>query len=266
MRLPRPILDTEIFEVEIKKPDTDVFLKAAQLARENKFQNAAFCFIQGSITEIDNAPPTIQHLKNIPLVSGEIIVKEAFKLYGVDTKVESVHKCPRCGSMIINEQVEEYDNRFDIDNLEIINSEDGEPYILELVDPIILNGSKGMLLEIYSQTYRDICFKDLLKVENDPTLKSPISQMKRSYYECLIDLDGKVGAELSMKSDIDSLKKVFPFELLSFPDMRDFNNITKTLRKFGIQNNIDLVCDNCKKKFKDRIEFTSFFVSSLLSE
>lgn len=265
MKLPRPILNTEIFELEIKKPNTDSFLKAAGFARENKFQNAAFAFLDGSIAEINGERPTISQVRNIPLISAELIIKEAFKLYGIDTKVESIHICPRCNYRIINEENEISDTRFDIDDLEVLYSEDSEPYVLHLKDPIIVEGKKEILLEVTSQTFRDITIGDLIQVENDPTLKTPISQMKKAYYMCLTDMDGRLGPSLVGK-DTDALKKMFPFELMSYPDMRDFNSVTKLLRKYGIQNQKQMECPNCNKKFSDKVEFTSFFVSSLLSE
>lgn len=256
MKLPRPY---KVEKVELKKPDSDTILNVYEKSEQGKIYSAMLHVLEGGIVK-----PV--ELREMPLVSAEVCVTEIFKLYGIETKVENIHTCERCFHKIKHEKTKEHDTRDDIGKIKIKYSSDTTPYELKLPkgNEIIIRNDDKIVAEIHTLFFRDPTIGDMISLQSDNTLKQSSRILKKLYFNCLVDLDGNIN-DPELDSDIESMKNKFMYELLSFPDIRDFNRIGRLMRTYGYKPDIELVCPECDKEFESRIEWTGFFGYALRS-
>lgn len=249
---------------ELKKPDTNTILNVAEKAESGKSYAAMLAWIEGSIETVDGERP--KDLRFIPLVNAEVVSRDAFMLYKLPTLVEGVYPCPRCGALNKHEEGVDSDNRDDIAALQVTCAEEEPKHELDLSESPIeiystVDGKKELVVSIKKLVFRSPTIDDLLKIETDQTLKTSVRRMKKLYMQCMIDFDGEVtGGE-----DFNSIKNKYSYDLLNFPDFRDFDRLTHLFRRFGFNHMIAITCEQCSKEYEKPVDFTGFFVSALLS-
>ncbi len=260
MKYPRPWKGNTDFE--LTKPDTETILTLADRSQNGKQYSAMLALLEGSVKDgVD--------LRYMPLINAEYVVREAFKLYEIDTKVEGVYACPACKHQNIHREGAEDDTRDDVANLEVYFSEDEEPYILDLANGrevgiwASVEGEKRQVALLNKYSFRDPLLDDLLKIESDKTLDTTVKRLNKLFRMCLVDLDGVIeDATLTT----EKLKNRYPNDILNFPDFRDFQKLSLITREYGLEHFIPIGCENCGKKFEAAVDFTGFFVSALTSQ
>ena len=248
-------------DFELTKPDTQTILTLADRAQSGKQYSAMLALLEGSVK--DGAD-----LRYMPLINAEYVVREAFKLYEIDTKVEGVYACPACRHQNIHRESGDQDTRDDVANLEVYFCEHEDPYEMEL--------SKGREVEIWASVegekkqvallnkycFRDPLLDDLLKIESDRSLDTSTKRLNKLFRMCLVDLDGVIDdASLT----VEKIKTRYPDDVLNFPDFRDFQRMSLITREYGLEHFIKIGCENCGKNFESAVDFTGFFVSALTS-
>lgn len=270
MRFPRPWGGRT--EFELKKPSTNTILALADRAQNGRRYASMLALIEGSIDNIDGKEP--KDLRDMPLVNAEYVAREAFRMYKLPTLVEGVYQCPRCSHQNIHEEktgkgnVILSDTRDDVANLQVIFCDHEDPYELELSsgNEVVLshteNGKDRIVAKLSRFMFRDPTISDMMRIESDASLKDSSRRINKLYYNCLIDVDG----ETTGGEDLPALKSQFLYQILDFPDFSDWSRIAPLLHQYGMQPFIDVTCEKCQKDFQDPVDFTSFFVSALLSQ
>lgn len=269
MRLPIPFhpdpLAEPIIEFDPKKPDTDTILKVYEEAENGRYYGALYKMICGSIATIGERSPDNSSLKYMPLVNAEYIAVEAFKLYGLPTRLEGVHRCPRpgCGHKIIMEETETEDSRFDIANASVNYAEDNGYFSLSLDQgrEVVIKYGKENEYIISELTFRPPHLYDAMQCKE----KSNSAFMRHIYNRCIVDCQA-IGTGVEDPT-CEMMKGRFPAgEMIRFPDYRDFDRVTVGLKRYGINPFIRVKCPECGKMFDAAMDFTGFFVSALHSE
>jgi hypothetical protein len=266
MKLPRGF--GGITEAEISKPDADTILRVVEKAQAGKIYSAMAECILGGCESIGGIKPEMSIVKQIPLVSAEVLCTEIFKQYAISTKVENLFICP-FGHRNLHELTKDEDTRDDIAKLKIRKDPSGNPvpYEIDLKEgnEIKVYGEDGgkVAVLITKLSFRDPTLEDFISIQNDNTQKSPLRALKKVYLNCLVDLDGEISDDSG--GDLETLKDRYMYELLAFPDIRDFNRVSHALRTYGYQSEIDITCKECGKEFEDRVDWTGFFVYALRS-
>jgi len=260
MKYPRPWRGNTEFEV--KKPDTETILSLADKSGNGRQYSAMLSLLEGSVVDGKD-------LRFMPLINAEFVVREAFRLYDLETKVEGVYQCPSCRHQNIHREGGDEDNRDDVANLEVYYSEDEKPYELNLSSgreveiKAIIGGEKRTVAVLNKYVLRDPTLDDLLKIEADKTLDTSTRRLNKLFRMCLIEIDGIVeGADLDLKT----IQNRYQNMILNFPDFRDFQKLSTITRTYGLEHFIAIDCENCGKKFESAIDFTGFFVSALTSQ
>lgn len=259
-------------KAELKKPDSDTILTIYEKAEQGKYAQALLYLLNGGIQTLDDQKLSLSELKDIPLVSGEYVAKELFKLYKLPTLVEGLYPCPRngCGNRIVHEEGKDFDSRDDIDKLPV-NYATSPDYQadwftlnLDKGDEIVLKSKDEVAAEVTAITFRDPTIGDLMMIENDSSLSSTGSRLRKLYHELI------VGAQVltidDRLQDVTVLKNRFPYELVKFNDYRYMQQITVGLRRFGIYPFIEVSCPSCGKQWEAALDFTSFFAYALRSQ
>lgn len=264
MKLPRP-LNGKI-NVEFKKPDTRSIIEVYKKVDAGKIYSAMLSILESGIESIEGEKPELSELKDLPIVSAEFCVTEIFKEYSISSKVENIYKCPRCGYLIKHEENEDEDSRDDILKIPIKYSTNNNPYELNLSknNTVKIISNDKVTAEFHSFKFRDPTLGDLIRLQSDQTKNDPYKALMKLNYDCLIDVDGHLYEE-DFSDDIEQIKNRYLYEIMDFPDIRDFNKISNLFRTYGYQNKIDLICPECEKKFDGRIEWTGFFAYALRS-
>lgn len=255
--------------IEIKKPNTDTILHVYDKAESRKVYGAMLALLEGSIEEIDGKKPSTDMIRKMPMVSAEVAIVEALKMYKLPTLLEGVYPCPRCNTKVIHEQTKDEDTRDDICNLPIkydidvvggswVDYKSGY-YTLDLSDEEKLQFGDDTFIQ--SITFRDPTIADMMSLENDYTLKTPSAQQKKLYVSCIADIEF-MHPEIE---DWNTIKNRYMYELVKFDDYRTFDRITLGLRRFGYHPFIQLGCGNCHKIWESAVDFTGFFVYALRS-
>lgn len=258
--------------VEIKKPDSESMLQVYDYAVEKKsYWRALIALFNDCIIKIEDQDPEPSDITAMPVVSAEYLAVEIFRMFDVPTLVEGLFNCPRpgCGNVIVLEEDEVgYDTRIDITTLPVKYAESKDYtedwFILDLHGrPKKIMAKDMTVAEVTSITFKDPTVGLMVQVENDHTIKDPSSRLKKVYHECAVSCEAisHDGEPLP----IEKVKNRYPYELVKFDDYRTFNEITMGLRRFGIDPFINLVCPACGKKWRNAIEFSSFFGSVLRS-
>lgn len=260
MKYPRPWKGNT--EFELKKPDTDTILSIADRSQSGKSYSALLALMEGSIVNGEN-------LRHMPLINAEYVAREAFRLYDVETKVDGVYECPTCRFQNKHWENDGDDRRDDIATLEVRESDDEEPYTLELskgnevVIKSTVAGEQRTVAILNKYVFRDPTLDDLMKIEIDRTLTTPVKRLNKLFRMALVELDGIVdSADLTLQT----IQNRYMGDILNFPDYRDFQKISILIRKYGLQHFIPIDCENCGKHFESAIDFTAFFVSALTSQ
>ena len=262
MRFPEPWKGFTSYEV--KKPDTNTILNVAEKSESGKSYAAMLAWIEGSIDSVNGERP--KDLKYMPLVNAEVVSRDAFLLYKLPTLVEGIYPCPRCNHLNKHEESSEGDTRDDIAGLETKIADEEPVHELDISEnPITIEitreGQKETVAMISKLKFRSPTIDDLLKIETDQTLKTSIRRMKKLYLACMIDMDGTV----TDGETFATLKNKYSYDLLNFPDFRDFDRLTRLFRTYGFNHMVSMSCEACGKEFERPIDFTGFFVSALLS-
>lgn len=262
MRYPRPWKGNTDFE--LTKPNTQTILTLADRAQNGKQYSAMLALLEGSVK--DGAD-----LRYMPLINAEYVVREAFKLYEIDTKVEGVYSCPACRHNNIHRESGDEDTRDDVANLAVHfdeRDEQGLPYVMELAKGreveiwASVEGEKKQVAILNKYSFRDPLLDDLIKIEGDRTLDTSIKRLNKLFRMCIVDLDGVIDdANLT----VDKIKTRYPEDILNFPDFRDFQEMSLITREYGLEHFIPIGCENCGKHFESAVDFTGFFVSALTS-
>ena len=261
--------------VEIQKPNTETILKVFSRAQGGKYANSMASLLEGSIESFEGEKVSLTHLKQLPLVSAEFIAVEAFKLYGLPTKLEGVYPCPRCDFKIIHEEKDGADNRPDLNDFQVIYDDPEESYESEFFKLSLEEGNEVSIkvkkskqdeeeTEVATLTeyiFSDITLGTMMEIENDTTLKDSSSHLKKAYYMHLVDVNGNTTEDLDLKT----LKSRYGYMIMNFPDVSDFFSISEGMRRFGIQPYVPMCCPDCKKEWEQVVDFASFFVYALRS-
>lgn len=269
MRLPIPFYPDPagepITEFEPKKPNSDTILKVYEEAENGRYYGSLYKMVCGAIESIGGHAIDNASLKYLPLVDAEYIAVEAFKLYGLPTKLEGVYPCPRpgCGNRIILEEMDTSDTRFDIATASVRYAEDNGNFTIDLPQgrEVVIKYGKENEYIISQMTFRPPTLYDAMQC----TGKTNAEFMRQIYFRCLVDLVA-VGTGIDDPT-VGTIKSRFPGgEMLRFPDYRDFNAITTGLKRYGIDPFMRVTCPSCGKTFDAAMDFTGFFVSALRSE
>lgn len=259
MRYPRPWKGNT--EFELTKPDTETILTLADRAQSGKQYSAMLALLEGSVK--DGAD-----LRFMPLINAEYVVREAFKLYEIDTRVEGVYGCPACRHQNIHREGSDEDTRDDVGGMEVFFCDHDEPYEMELGKGreveiwASVDGEKRQVALLNKYSFRDPLIDDLLKIEGDRTLDTSTKRLNRLFRMCLVDLDGVID---DATLDVEKIKTRYSNDILNFPDFRDFQRMSLITREFGLEHFIKVNCENCGKHFESAVDFTGFFVSALTS-
>lgn len=247
----------------IKKISTDAILTVFEYQKKGEIYSAMLELAKDCILEINNSSPTIEQLKNLPLVNVEFAILESFKLYGLPTKLEGIYGCPRlnCNNRIIKEKDDDgNDNRIDINEKEVNYSDDMDPYVLRFSNNF--NIIKDELeINIHEIHFRDITLKDLIEISSakESSVKSLI---KSVIQKTITDI---VFTSNSPEINFHKLVNRYIIELLKFPDYSYIEKAILLYRTYGIDLSENFVCPKCGKKWKQTIDFTGFFVYALNS-
>jgi len=272
MILKMPISLQNKRQVEIKKPDSDTILNIYEKAEQGKYAQALLSLMHGGINSIEDTKPSLSDLKNLPLVSAEYIAKELFKLYKLPTLVEGLYPCPRngCGNKVIHEESRDFDSRDDVDKLPVHYAESADyqtdwfTLTFDKGDEIELKHRDEIAAEVSSITFRDPTIGDLIMIENDSSLTSTGSRLRKLYHELIVG--ASVVSIDDRLQDIQTIKNRYPYDLVKYNDYRYMQQITVGLRRFGVYPFIEIVCPSCGKHWEAALDFTSFFVYALRSQ
>ena len=261
MRLPRQYIHGS--ECEIKKISTNTILDVYDVqAKKNKYE-AMLSMLLGSIDTLDGKKPSVSELRLMPAVNVEYAILEAFKLYGLPTKMEGVYSCPRvgCHSRIIQEIAKDgSDSRQDLNDLQVLFSDSDEPYKVEFKagEEVTIKSQENEII-ISSMSFRDFTIGDLIDAMNNTTsIRSKINQI---LFSTLVDMEFVDNSNLSF----EQVKSRYKISLFNFPRYETVSEILKQFRKYGIQLFIPHVCSSCGKEWEEAIDFTSFFDYALSS-
>lgn len=246
-------------EYSLEKINSDTFLDAYELATEGKVFGAASLILKNSIEEKHTT-------KNIWLVTAEVLLKDIFKNIGAETLLETVMHCPRCSHQIVKEDGE-VDSRIDFDGLEVLYSgSDGEEinYVYTFPEPLKLKQRDSGEITVMALKFQPPTLGIMVEIENDATLRdSAKARLKTILLECIVDIDFEYSGESELTAQ--KLKNIYKTQLVTFDDTKAINLILKNLRRFGFDLLQDEACGSCGKKWKQAVDFTSFFVSGLRS-
>ena len=251
---------------EIKKISVDGILSVFEYQKKGEIYMAMLELAKDCIVNINGSNPTLEQLRKLPLVNIEFAIVEAFKLYGLPSLLEGIYTCPRmnCGTKIIKEVDESgFDNRIDISNKEVNFSEDMNPYILSFSNDfkIVKNELEIDIKEIH---FRDITIQDLIEISSQKgsSIKNLIkSVMQKTIVNIVFDSN-------SPEINFHKLMNRYLIEVLDFPNYQYIENAMLLFRTYGMDLKENSTCPKCNKKWKQTIDFTSFFVYalSLMSE
>jgi hypothetical protein len=256
MLLPVPYLHGK--EVEIKKISTNTILDVYDIqSKKNKYE-ALFAMLQGSIETLDGKKPSVSELRLMPMVDVEYIVLEAFKLYGLPTKLEGIYSCPRigCGNRLIHEVKDGNDSRHDLNDFEVKFSSDIPEYKINC--ELTIKSQENEII-ISSMTFRDFTIGDIIEVMNSGTIKSKINSI---LYATLIDMEFVDNSDLTF----EQVKSRYKVSLFNFPKYETITEILNLFRSYGIQLFVKHECNACGKEWNEAIDFTSFFDYALSSQ
>lgn len=261
MRLPLPFNGHS--NVELTKPTVQNILDVYDSAQGEQYYKSMLDFMDGNVLSEDGEPIPSNELRKMPIVSAEVVIVELFKMYGLPTKVEGVYACPRfgCGHKVVQEETKESDNRFDIQDLDVIvcNGDDVN-FRLELNTPIIC-GSEEKKLTITALTFAPVTIGDMIRVSSDHTIKKESRFTKKIFLTALIDMDANYTGQEEMT--IEKAKNRFQFDILEFPDIAHQNTLILGMRKYGLRLLQDLTCPKCGKEWQAPVPFLVFFAYAL---
>jgi len=212
----------------------------------------------GGIKTIDGEAPDWNEIRKMPLVSAEVVVRDCFLPYKVNTNIDYIANCVVSGC-----REKPIKGSIDFMDIPIIFSDDEEPYLHEFADEddhVVITGNGKEVLRIISETFRDPTIGDFIDCEKDGTLHDKLRFLKKIILKCLVDIDGFAPAE--EKLDFAEIKKRYAYELIKFPNSMDINRIQRKLRTYGLQPKVEFV-GQCGTKDFTRIEIDDFFASAL---
>ena len=243
--------------VEVKRERVGTLLAFNDEIEGGRRWNAVLELLDGNVF-VDGEPVSPNVLRHSPREAIIPIVIAVFRLFNVQTKMEGVYPCPRpgCNYQIIREETRKTDNRDDIKELKTnVAPEDyAGRHRIDLGDDIIsLRDPEGEIL-VQALILRDPTLDDMIRLEEDASLKKSSRRMKRLIRYCLVGLD-TTRTELEASEIINKYSR----DLLQLKDDSIYNRIAGLWSLYGIVWEVPCVCRACTKEWEADIDMWSFF-------
>lgn len=259
IQLPIPVFyEGKKYEtVEIKSFTAGIRADTQKIAESGDSYKALQTFISGSIEKIDD----IDDKAMIKKLVGYMKYKTAEKLIvdillqdGQDDGIEGYYECPVCGQCSLAEFNEDVnlDTRDHLRGLETVNFDLNEDlFEYELKYPFDFREDEPIVkLSISFPTLND-CSIALQKIGSQDKGKLQLA--------ILLEATKKIN-----DNEIDKAwKGSYGMLLYSKINIRDINNISKELNKYGLINSVKKHCIKCGKEFDAVLNTSNFFALCL---
>lgn len=263
LKLPIPIFigEDKIFNVSIKKPTSETIFETKKMIDLNEYFKALKRFITGCLEKVNDKTDK-EYIKRVitelSINSAEYLAIQIMLLqYPDDDKVEGVYNCPRCGQQKICELKDDIDTRDSISELNV-NYYEGENQItIDLEEQVRIADKNGTSLipDTTSITFRFPTLKDGIEASAKVGNKNYTEIQKELYRNTLVKLN-------NTDAERDILNK-YGAIIINKTLAEDLNKIGKQTRKYGLDNKVKKVCNDCSKEWFAQINSSNFFVSAL---
>ena len=264
IRLPIPItFDGKTYrEASLKSIKASVIADANKVVQRGDTYKAIQIFLTGCLESIEDVTDrhTISGLVgNMPYKTAWYLAIKAIMADEKDDGVEGMYPCPRCGE----KKVCEYDKDEDLDTRDYLSQlgvhykedEDKDGLEFDLEKPVqILDVDKNVRtiekLEMAFPTLNH-CSRAFGKVGDKDTIRMQFAV----YTQALKKVDGE---------EVDNrFRNSFGIHIFGEMERRDIMKIGDEVDKYGLETEIEKICNKCGKEFKANINTSNFFVSAL---
>lgn len=260
IKLPIPVIynDKSITEIEIKPALTGIMADTRKEIQNGNAYRALQIFLTGCIENIDTITDKTEIriiTENMPYKSADYAILQIVCLGNDRNNIEGIYKCPRCDNEMICEYDEVNDTSDYIEDLGIKYLEENKTFNVS-VSNIDISKFKDESIEFvnnleFQHPTLNHCIKALNKYSNRDNLRLQLA----IYLEALVSINN-IPIEAKQKNRYG----MYIFEKMIKKELQE---IEKKVNEYGVDTEVEKICNKCGKEFSAVLNTSNFFVSAL---
>lgn len=265
MKIPVPFLASGnrlVVTAELDRPKGGVIADAKRVADGGDLYSSILTFLAGTVSQLEGPEGAIegqanirQALRSIPYQSSDFLALHALALTGVDDKIETYCRCPRC-----KKQIQDQGVRLQDLEIKFYEPHDGETEprpVVRLQYPVeITNRKTGeILLRVEEVKLRYPCLEDCIVSFRAVGMADQMRLQYRIWLEAIEAVNGEA-VDAKWRNEIG----VMIFDRM---DIVDLKAISASLREYGMAQTVKIRCPSCGKEFEQGVSTADFFAYGL---